>query len=337
MAANIGEMFYTGNVPWHGLGTSLKTPATLNEALKHGGLDWKVGHVDLQTTDDPPSPVLKRRAIVRLDRPAGHPNRVLGCVHHGFVPVQNGDGARLFDAIFGHGQPVYHTGGYLGNGEVVWLLAKIPNHEREIGPGDVVAPYALFANSHDGSMAFNIRLTTVRVVCQNTLSLAMREKQFGKQFRRSHSGSLRDHAQAAQDFFAATLKEFEYVTDAFKSLAGKVCPRETFDEILKTLFPDPTRPRNADKKPALQKAWETKLADVRAARQKIEHLRQHGQGMELNNTADSYWGVLNAVTEFIDHYKDVKEGHRLSYALLGEGMDLKARAYKLIHGKSAAV
>ena len=337
MAANIGEMFYTGKVPWHGLGTRLDRPATLDEALKAGGLDWEVGHIDLQTTDAPPSPVSTRRAIVRLDRLAGDPGRVLGVAHRGFVPVQNRDGARLFDAIFGHGKQVYHTGGYLGRGQVVWLLAEIPNHEREIGADDVVAPYALFANSHDGSMAFHIRLTTVRVVCQNTLSLAIREMQFGKQFRRSHSSSLYEHAQAAQDFFAATLKEFDRVTGQFQSLATTKCDVATFNEILTSLFPDPARPRNAEKNPGLRSAWEKKLEDVRAARQSITDLRQNGKGAELIKMGDSYWGVLNAITEFIDHHKTVKGDSRLSYALLGDGMDLKTRAYNLIHDKAAAV
>lgn len=337
MAANIGEMFYTGDVPWHGLGTRLDRPATLDEALKAGGLDWKVGHVDLQTTDDPPSPVSNRRAIVRLDRPAGDPGRVLGVAHRGFVPVQNRAGAQLFDAIFGHGNPVYHTGGYLGRGQVVWLLAEIPNHKREVGADDVVAPYALFTNSHDGSTAFHIRLTTVRVVCQNTISLAIREKQFGKQFRRSHSGSFYEHAQAAQDFFAATLKEFDHTTEAFKSLAAKRCDDTTFNEILTSLFPDPARPRNADKNRGLQVAWEQKLEDARAARKSIADLRQNGKGTDLIKMGDSYWGVLNAITEFIDHHKTVKSGSRLSYALLGDGMDLKTRAYNLIHDKAAAV
>jgi phage/plasmid-like protein (TIGR03299 family) len=164
MPANVGEMFYTGETPWHGQGLALARPATLEEAITAGRLDWKVGEVDLLTADLPPSPVPMRKAIVRLDRPPGHEERVLGVAHRGFAPLQNRDGAMLFDAIFGRGAPVYHTGGYLGRGQVVWLLAKI-DRPREIGQGDVVQPYALFANSHDGSMAFHIKLTTVRVVC----------------------------------------------------------------------------------------------------------------------------------------------------------------------------
>src|SRR3989442_5164069 len=169
MPANVGEMFYTGQAPWHGLGVSVAQPATLDEALKVGGLSWQVGEVELITADDPPSPVPQRKALVRLDRPPGHSGRVLGIAHQGFKPIQNREAALLTDAIFGRGQRVYHTGSYLGKGEIVWLLAKV-NKILVIGRDDVVEPYALMANSHDGSMAFSIRLTTIRVVCQNTLT-----------------------------------------------------------------------------------------------------------------------------------------------------------------------
>ena len=213
MPANVGEMFYTGEIPWHGLGVSLAQPATLDEAIKVGGLNWQVGDVELLTADDPPSPVLKRKALVRSDRVAGDPRRVLGVVHRGFTPIQNHDAGMLFDAIFGRGERVYHTGGYLGDGEVIWLLAKI-NKPMKVGTEDVLQPFALMANNHDGSIALNIRLTTVRVVCQNTLALAMRER-IGQQFRRAHQGTFAQHAEAAQEFFAATLRELDFVTQSF--------------------------------------------------------------------------------------------------------------------------
>jgi len=130
MTANVGEMFYTGEMPWHGLGVALAQPANIDEALKVGGLNWHVDAVDLMTTDDPPSPVDRRKALVRSDRPPGHAHRVLGVAHRGFAPVQNRDAGLLFDAIFGRGKRVYHTGGYLGSGEVVWLLAQIDRTEN---------------------------------------------------------------------------------------------------------------------------------------------------------------------------------------------------------------
>ena len=106
MLANIGEMFCTGQTPWHGEGIKLAQPATLEEGLKVGGLNREVGEADLVTAENPPSAVLKRKAIVRLDRPAGHEGRVLGVAHRGFTLVQNRDAALLFDAIFGRGARV---------------------------------------------------------------------------------------------------------------------------------------------------------------------------------------------------------------------------------------
>lgn len=332
MPADVGEMFYTGEMPWHRMGMALAGPATLEEALKAGGLNWGVGTVDLLTADDPPSPVAKRQAIVRLDRSAGHEGRVLGVAHRAFKPLQNRDGGLLFDAIFGQGKPVYHTGGYLGNGEVIWLLAKI-DRPLEIAPNDIVQPYALFANSHDGSMAFNIRLTTVRVVCRNTLALAMR-RTLGKPFRRAHQGTLRQHAEAAREFFGATLKELGYVTDAFTSLTKRRCSDAKFQEIVKALLPEPKKPRNADRNPGLLKAWENRVAEVMMARRKIAELRVSGKGMDLDGSRGTFWGVLNAVLEFVDHHRETK-GSRLAYALMGDGMDLKVRAFNLIRDEAA--
>src|SRR6266702_4527401 len=71
MPDDVGEMFYTGAMPWHHKGLALARPATLDQALKAGGLDWRVGEVDMLTADDPASPVPTRKAIGRLDRPPG--------------------------------------------------------------------------------------------------------------------------------------------------------------------------------------------------------------------------------------------------------------------------
>ena len=332
MPANVGEMFYTGEIPWHGLGVSLASPATLDEALKVGGLNWEVGDVDLMTADDPPSPVSKRKALVRSDRPRGDPKRVLGVVHRGFAPIQNRDAGMLFDAIFGRGERVYHTGGYLGEGQVIWLLAKI-DKTLKIGAEDIVQPYALMANSHDGSMAFNIRLTTVRVVCQNTLAMAMHER-LGQNFRRSHQGSFAQHAEAAQDFFAATLRELDFVAESFTRLSERRCSNEQIQRVLDALLPEPKKPRNSAQNLGLLRAWEQRADAVKAARRAISDLRESGKGMHLEGSRGTFWGLLNAVLEYVDHHREVK-GSRLSYAFLGDGMDLKVRAFSLIQKEAA--
>lgn len=331
MPANVGEMFYTGDVPWHGLGRRLEEPATLDEALEVGGLNWEVGEVDLMTTDTPPSPVPRRKAIVRCDRPPGDERRVLGVVHRGFSPVQNREAGLLFDAIFGHGKRVYHTGGYLGGGETVWLLARL-DRTITVGRDDIVQPYALMANSHDGSMAFNIRLTTIRVVCQNTLSLAMRQR-LGLEFRRPHRGAFVDHARAAQEYFEATMRELHEAEASFVLLSKRRCRDEKLNEILLALIPDPPRPRNADRNPSVMKAWRTKVDAAVAARARIKELTTSGKGQDMEGSKGTFWGALNAILEYVDHHQKVDQP-RIAYALLGDGMGLKMRAFRLIQAEA---
>jgi phage/plasmid-like protein (TIGR03299 family) len=229
---------------------------------------------------------------------------------------------------------VYHTGGYLGDGEKIWLLAKI-DKTIKIGTDDIVQPYALMANSHDGSLAFYIRLTTIRVVCQNTLGMAMRE-QLGQQFRRAHQGSFTQHARAAQEFFAATMRELDFVAQSFTELFRRSCSDEQAKQILAALLPDPKRPRNSEHNPRSLKAWEKKTAEIRRAKDMISKLRESGKGMGMEGSRGTFWGLLNAVLEYVDHYHKVEDSDsRVSYSLLGGGMDLKMQAFKLIQEKAA--
>lgn len=95
--------------------------------------------VPLTTNEDPPSRVDTRVAIVRQDRPKGHPKRVIGVTHKWFKPFQNRERIKIFDSIFGKGKRVYHAGGYLGADGVIWVLAELPKNIQVIN-GDNVKP-----------------------------------------------------------------------------------------------------------------------------------------------------------------------------------------------------
>jgi hypothetical protein len=99
-------------------------------------------------------------------------------------------------------------------------------------------------------------------------------------------------------------------------------------EILVALFPEPKRPRDSEKNPGLLSAWENKVVEVREARRKITDLGMNGKGMDLDGSRGTFWGVLNAILEFVDHHRKV-EGPRISYALLGDGMELKVKAFRI--------
>jgi phage/plasmid-like protein (TIGR03299 family) len=330
MAHNIGQMFYFGQLPWHELGNKLEHPATLEQALVAGGLDWKVGTVPIMPVGEPDSLITQRVAVVRTDKKPGDAGRVVGVVHPGFQPLQNRAGAAMFDALMGQGQPIYHTGGYLKSGEIIWLLAKLPGDIRVRGD-DVLETYLLFTNSHDGSVAIDIRLTTVRVVCQNTLSLALHKRgTAGKVFRRAHNGSYEILKEEAKSFFAFSVQQSKEAEQLFTHLAEKACSKEDFQGFLKKLVPDPGKPATANKNPAVLRGYETRMDSLLATRKEI--LGVHLEGIGDRNIApaeNNWWGALNTITAWSDHLQKT-ENARYAHILLGSGDKLKSAALNRI-------
>jgi phage/plasmid-like protein (TIGR03299 family) len=329
MPHNIGEMFYVGERPWHKLGTHLSEPADMKEALKAGGLIWEVDMVPIAPVDDPNNVIRQRLAVVRRDRAPGHPGRVIGVVHPDFVPLQNVEGAQLFDSLIGQGEHVYHTGGYLKNGERVWLLARLPA-EIKLNGNDVVEPYLLFSNSHDGSSGIDIRLTTIRVVCQNTLSMALGQKAEGKAFRRGHNGRYEVVKEEAQAFFKFALDQTKEAEQLFTRLAAKPCDAQAFENFLKTLMPDLKKPTSAERDIRVKRAYETKMANLLRAREQIRKVR--GEGIPKRGIppdATTWWGALNTVTAWVDHLQET-QSDRYAHNLVGSGDKLKSTALALV-------
>ncbi|MEF2244237.1 DUF932 domain-containing protein [Paenibacillus sp. IITD108] len=163
MAHNIETMFYTREAPWHGLGNRVEHALSSKDALQVAGLDWKVIQKPIKTQDDMIIPGYKANI-----RETDH--RVLGVVTDRYSIVQNHEAFKFTDELLGEGVR-YETAGSLHNGKKVWLLAKLP--EQYIVLGDHISPYMVFSNSHDGSGSIKVAMTPIRVVCQNTLNLAL--------------------------------------------------------------------------------------------------------------------------------------------------------------------
>jgi phage/plasmid-like protein (TIGR03299 family) len=328
MSHDIGQMFYYGEEPWHGLGRKLDQPADLEEALKHGGLDWEVDMVPIVPAGEPDSTITHRMAVVRKDRQPGDAERVVGVVHPGFRPLQNREGAELFDALLGQGGRHYHTGGYLRHGEVVWLLAKL-RRDIKVRPNDKLETYLLFSNSHDGSQAIDIRLTTIRVVCQNTLSMALHRGTAGKFFRRGHDGrhaKLKDEVQA---FFAFTMRQADDTESRLTQLAGKACEDAAFEAFLAKLLPEPTRPVSAGENPQVRRAYETRLGTVMESRDEIRRVHLHGIAGRQPGADKTWWGTLNTVTGWVDHVQATRSD-RYAHILFGAGDRIKTSALNLV-------
>ena len=163
MPANVETMFYTRVAPWHGLGVCVENALNSAEALKASGLDWNVIQQPIMTEDSVPIPGYKAN-IRDTD------NRVLGVVSDRYRVVQNSEAFAFTDALLGEGVK-YETAGSLQDGKKIWLLAKLP--DKYIIEGEQIEPYLVFSSSHDGSGAIKVAMTPVRVVCQNTLNLAL--------------------------------------------------------------------------------------------------------------------------------------------------------------------
>jgi phage/plasmid-like protein (TIGR03299 family) len=330
MAHNIGQMFYFGELPWHELGNKLEHPATLEQALVAGGLDWEVDTVPIMPVGEPETLITQRVAVVRTDRIPGEAGRVVGVVHPGFQPLQNRAGAAMFDALMGQGQPIYHTGGHLKSGEIIWLLAKMPDDIRVRGD-DVLETYLLFTNSHDGSVAIDIRLTTVRVVCQNTLSLALHKRgSAGKVFRRAHNGSYELLKEEAKSFFAFSVQQTKEAEQLFTRLAEKACSTEDFQGFLKKLIPDTNKPATANQNPAVLRGYETRMESLLATRKEIMGVHLEGIGdRKIAPAENNWWGALNTITAWSDHLQKT-ENARYAHILLGSGDKLKSAALNRI-------
>ena len=197
------SMFYVDRPPWHGLGRRLAEPATAEEAIQGAKLDWEVAKVPLYAAGNARMfPVDGKFGIVRKDKWDSDDCKVLGVVSQQYTPLQNREAFTFFDPIVGDGAAIcYHTAGVLGDGQRIWILAKLPD-SITVRNGDISDKFLLLTNSHDGESAVQMKFTPIRVVCQNTLMMALGE---GRTIRITHeeraaaaqgsAGPARDHPQ----------------------------------------------------------------------------------------------------------------------------------------------
>jgi len=210
------SMMYTGATPWHRLGTKLAQPATSKQAIQAANLNWRVIKKRLYAIDG--GEVLKsdKYAIVREDKWGKEGCKVLGVVSDGYTPVQNSDAFDFFDSIVGNGEAVYHTAGALGNGERVWILAKLPDDICVAGD-DVVNKFLLLANAHDGTMSVQIKFTPVRVVCQNTLTQALSIDNIG--IKIAHSRKVHNKLSVASETLGIIRLRYDDLAKSFEGMA----------------------------------------------------------------------------------------------------------------------
>ncbi len=307
MAAQVETMFYTRERPWHGLGTRVEEAPSSREALRLAGLDWQVLQKPIMTTDG--QMVKGFRANVR-DRDS----RVLGVVTDRYKVVQNEDAFAFTDDLLGEGV-TYETAGSLQDGRKTWLLAELP--QRYIISGDEIAPYLVFMNAHDGSGSIKVAMTPVRVVCMNTLNLALATAK--RCWSTAHTGDIRAKIEDARDtlLFAETyMGELGKAVERLRQIRLSDRQVMAYIDQLFPLYEDPT--------PVQKKNLLRMKEDVRI---------RYADAPDLQHVGKNGYRFVNAVSDFATHAKPLRESatHRESlFARTVEGNALIDRAYKLL-------
>lgn len=273
MAALVENMVYTSEKPWHGLGTKVEEAPTSADALRLAGLDWNVEQKNIQLCGGSKVPGYK--ANVRSTD-----GKVLGVVSDRYRIVQNADAFEFTDSIIG-GDVRYETAGSLNGGKKIWLLAKLP--ETEI-VGDKTEPYLCFSNTHDGSGAVRVCMTPIRVVCNNTLNLALDSAKRAWSVR--HTGSLQSKMHEARTCLRMANTYMGALAEKADRMANTTITRDQLNMILDELFPEDEHSTEREKQNA------KKLRD--------EYMVCYF-APDLIKFRDTAWGAYNAMSDMITH------------------------------------
>ena len=307
MSAQVETMFYTRTTPWHGLGTRVEEAPGSKEALEIAGLNWKVTQKEIYTQDG--QQILGFKANVReMDQ------RILGVVTNRYRLVQNEEAVAFTDQLLGEGV-TYETAGSLQGGRRTWILARLP--QRYIISGDEITPYLVFMNSHDGSGAIKAAMTPVRVVCQNTLNLALSTAK--RSWSTNHTGDIQGKLRDAEE----TL----FYADHYMKELGK-----TIDQMNQTKISDQKVKEYIDALfPEAEGASEIQKRNILHLKEEVKF--RYFEAPDLKHIGKNAYRFVNAVSDFATHAKPLKERSNYRENLFARTVDGNAvidKAFELV-------
>ena len=307
MAANVESMFYVRETPWHGLGTKVLEAPASKDALQLAGLNWRVMQEPIYTATE--ELVDGYKANVRdSDR------KVLGVVTDRYRVIQNDEAFAFTDGLLGEGVK-YETAGSLQGGRKVWLLAHMP-HEYIIS-GERISPYLLFSNTHDGSGAIKVALTPIRVVCQNTLNLALARAK--RSWSMIHTGDIREKMQEAKDTLFLAEKYMDELGKEFEALRMKKLTDKQVMEYIEILLPieDGSTPQQEKNMKRLREDMKIRYFDA----------------PDLQGVGKNAYRFVNAVSDFATHAEPLRRTANYKENLFSRTVDgnpMIDKAYQMV-------
>ena len=321
MAHLIENMAYVGDTPWHELGRQLPAKQPIEVWAREAGMDWTIKETPVrfmsEGADDSLEilqPFADHKVLYRSDTHAP-----LSVVSNRYQVVQPREVLEFYRDLTEIGGYEMETAGVLKGGRKVWALART-GKQAVLKGSDTVNGYLLLETSCDGTLATSVTPTTVRVVCNNTLAIALDST--SNVIRVPHSTSF--DADAVKRQLGIAIGQWDDFMYRMKILAGrKVKSDEALRYIERVLYgpgevngASSASPATADPIP---RAW--------AARKALELYEGRGRGAELAAARGTTWGLLSAMTEFVDHERRARSReYRLDSAWFGQGAALKQRA-----------
>ena len=307
MAANVESMFYVRETPWHGLGTKVLEAPASKDALQLAGFNWRVMQEPIYTAME--ELVDGYKANVRdSDR------KVLGVVTDRYRVIQNDEAFAFTDELLGAGVK-YETAGSLQGGRKVWLLAHMP-HEYIIS-GERISPYLLFSNTHDGSGAIKVALTPIRVVCQNTLNLALANAK--RSWSMIHTGDIKEKMQEAKDTLFLAENYMDELGKEFEALRMKKLTDKQVMEYIEILLPieDGSTPQQEKNMKRLREDMKIRYFDA----------------PDLQGVGKNAYRFVNAVSDFATHAEPLRKTANYKENLFSRTVDgnpMIDKAYQMV-------
>lgn len=308
MSHLVESMFYVGETPWHGLGTKIPKDKGINirEAIVVAGLDWQVELRRVVTVN--PEGIAKAGILDHFAVCRTSDNAFLGIVGPDYTPLQNEQALEWFQPFLDANEATLETAGSLKGGRQVWALAKIRDGKMDINQKDPVSHYILLSNSHDGSVAVRVGFTPIRVVCNNTLTMAHNSKA-SKLLRVRHTSNLQENLEMVRETMKVARREFAATVEQYRKLQKRGIDAASLERYIRVVFSLPEDKGGRELIP------------------NIIYLFENGRGHR--EAGHNYWGAYNAVTEYLNYFRGKSQDNTLSSLWFGESTNVNRQALKV--------
>lgn len=307
----IESMAYTGATPWHGLGNKLAPRQSIDTWKRQAGMDWQIeasevryisGDRELGIAHAFPD----QKVLYRSDT-----NAPLAVVSKRFHVVQPGEVLEFYRDLTSQSGFELETAGVLRGGRKFWALARTGQSTLLKGE-DRVHGYLLLATACDGTLATTAQFTSVRVVCNNTLSVALGDNQGAiKVPHRSHFDP-----EAVKRQLGVAVSSWDAFAARLHALVARPVDPDTVEGLLRRVLTYPAPEGKAD------------VVNEQAIKAVRSLYEGDGRGALMASSRGTAWGVLNSVTEFVDHHRRARSAdHRRDAAWFGQGAQIKRRAW----------